>query len=46
MKITQNTVIFLALGALAGIVIYKNVMGKKDKEPNYAGDPKFTNPLS
>lgn len=41
MKITQNMVIFAAVAILATIVIYKNVKGIKDKDPNYNAPPKF-----
>lgn len=46
MKITQNQVIFLGLGVLATFIIVKNIRGKKDKEPNYSAEPKFTNPFA
>jgi hypothetical protein len=46
MKITQNQVIFLGLGVLVAFIVVKNIQGKKDKEPNYASEPKFTNPFA
>ena len=41
MKINENTLLFLDLGVLVGFLIYKNVKGIPDKEPNYSRPPKF-----
>jgi hypothetical protein len=46
MKITQNQAIFLGLGVLAAFILVKNIKGKKDSEPNFASEPKFTNPFA
>jgi len=38
--------IYVGFMALAAFVAYKVIKGEKDKEPNYAAEPEFYNPLS
>ncbi len=38
--------IYVGLMVLVVFVAVKVIKGDKDKEPNYAGDPEFYNPLT
>jgi len=38
--------IYVGVIALAVFVAVKAIRGDKDTQPNYAGDPEFTNPFA